>query len=87
MRGMCPLHMALAKSLTDTQMAVTDDGKVIIMAGHKLMKYDKDLELVKTVDLEIDIEAARKKMEQIMEDCPKRKAMMRKEAEEAAHDK
>ncbi len=86
MRGMCPLHMMLAKSLTNTQIVAGDDGEVIVMAGLKLMKYDKDLELIKAVDLEIDIEAARKKMEQIMEDCPRRKELMRKEAEEAGRD-
>ena len=87
MRGMCPLHMALAKSLTNTQIVPGDDGEVIVMAGHKLMKYDKDLELIKAVELDIDIEAARKKMEQIMEDCPRRKELLRKQAEEAGNDR
>ncbi len=38
------------------QMAPTDDGGVIIMVGNKLLKYDKDLNLVKQADLNTGVE-------------------------------
>jgi hypothetical protein len=33
------------------QMAATDDGGVIVLAGNKLMKYDADLVLLKEVEV------------------------------------
>ncbi|MDD4908163.1 MAG: hypothetical protein PHJ00_03785 [Candidatus Omnitrophica bacterium] len=33
------------------QMVASNDGGVIILAGNKLMKYDKDLNLVKEVEI------------------------------------
>ena len=38
------------------QMVATSDGGVIVMAGHKLFKYDKDLNLVKEVELKTRVE-------------------------------
>ena len=38
------------------QMVATSDGGVIVMAGHKLFKYDKDLNLVKEVELKTQFE-------------------------------
>lgn len=36
-----------------TQMAVTADGSIIVLAGNKLMKYNADLELVKEVEVKM----------------------------------
>jgi len=38
------------------QMVATNDGGVIVLAGNKLLKYDKDLNLVKEVELKTDVE-------------------------------
>ena len=38
------------------QMVATSDGGVVVMAGHKLFKYDKDLNLVKEVELKTRVE-------------------------------
>lgn len=35
-------------------MVASEDGGVIILAGNKLMKYDKDLNLVKEVEIKIE---------------------------------
>lgn len=38
------------------EMVATQDGGVIVMAGNKLLKYDKDLKLVKEVYVKTDME-------------------------------
>ncbi len=38
------------------QMVATNDGGVIVMTGNKLLKYDKDLNLVKEVELKTGFE-------------------------------
>lgn len=38
------------------QMVATNDGGVIVLVGNKLLKYDKDLNLVKEVELKADVE-------------------------------
>ncbi len=38
------------------QMAATNDGGVIVLTGNKLLKYDKDLNLVKEVELKTGVE-------------------------------
>lgn len=38
------------------QMVATNDGGVIVMAGNKLLKYDKDLNLIKEVELKTRVE-------------------------------
>ncbi len=38
------------------QMVATSDGGVIVLAGNKLLKYDKDLNLVKEVEIKTEVE-------------------------------
>ena len=38
------------------QIVATNDGGIIIMTGNKLLKYDKDLNLVKEVELKTGVE-------------------------------
>jgi len=38
------------------QMVATNEGGVIVLAGSKLLKYDKDLNLVKEVELKTGVE-------------------------------
>lgn len=49
MAGMVRMHEMMNKT-----MVATNDGGVIIMVGLKLMKYDKDLNLVKEVEIKVD---------------------------------
>ena len=49
MAGMARMHEMMNKT-----MVATNDGGVIVMVGHKLMKYDKDLNLVKEAEIKID---------------------------------
>ncbi len=69
--GMCPMHMMMmSKSMVSTK----DDG-VIIMAGDKLLRYDKNLELVKEAEVDFDAEDMRK----MCEACPECRAAMKEE--------
>jgi len=63
---MCPMHCGM---MMKKMMIATSDGGVIVMAGKKLIKYDKDLNLVKEVEIKMD-------MEKMMKDCPMCHEMM-----------
>ncbi len=64
--GMCPMHMNMCGSMMKSQIVATDDGGVIVLVCNKLMKYDKNLNVVKEVELKIDME---EKMTKMMEKC------------------
>jgi hypothetical protein len=38
------------------QMVATGDGGIVVLKGNKLLKYDKDLNLIKVVELKTDLE-------------------------------
>lgn len=66
--GMCPMHCMMMKKT----MIATQDGGVAVMAGNSLSKYDKDLNLIKEVELKMDTEG----MKKMMDECPMRREMM-----------
>jgi hypothetical protein len=77
MMRMCPMHHMMMGSMMSKTIAPTEDGGVIVLAGDKLIKYDKDLNLVKEVKIEMNMEGMQKKMSQMMEECPMcKKGMM-----------
>jgi hypothetical protein len=80
----CPLHAEAAKTMMKRELVATADGGVVVLQGNKLSKYDKDLNLVKELDLKCDVEAVRAKMREMCAACPMNKKAM-KEAEKAAH--
>ena len=54
MEGMCPAHgMMTMRMITSRNMVATSDGGVIIYVANKLLKYDKDLNLVKNAPVDI----------------------------------
>lgn len=75
MMGMCPMM----KSMMERSVVATSDGGVIVVAGNKLTKYDKDLNVVKEVELKMDMEGMQKMMENMKGMCPMMKGMMGKE--------
>jgi hypothetical protein len=77
MLGMCPMHTMMCQGMMQKEMVATEDGGVIIMAYNKLCKYDKDLNLVKEVELKIDIKAMQDKMQQMMKECVEKCQMMK----------
>ena len=70
----CP-KCGMMKMMMDKTMVASGDGGVIIMIGNKLLKYDKDLELKKEVEIKIDMEAMQKEMMKNMPPCPMMKGM------------
>jgi hypothetical protein len=71
----CPMHAMMMHNMMSCQMVATEDGGVIIMGFGKLTKYDKNLDMVKSVDMKIDTEAMKKMMTEMMEACPMCKKM------------
>jgi len=63
-------HCPMMKKMMEKSMIATADGGVIILIGNKLMKYDKNLNLVKEVEIKIDKEEMWNKMKKRMKNCP-----------------
>ncbi len=76
MMGMHMMKMMMEKSVTPTS-----DGGVVVVAGNKITKYDKDLNLVNEAEIKMDMEAMGKNMKEMMAQCPMMKG--KEEAGEA----
>ncbi len=74
----CPMHGMMMKSMMGCQMVAIEDGGVVVMHCGKMTKYDKDLNMVKEVEMKMDVEAMKKTMTQMMEACPMCKKMTEK---------
>ena len=72
MMGMCQMM----KSMMDRSVIATTDGGIVVVSGNKLTKYDKDLNVVKEVELKMDMEGMQKMMETMKAMCPMMKSMM-----------
>jgi len=66
MMGMCPMM----QSMMQKSVVATSDGGIIVISGNKLTKYDKDLNVVKEVELTMDKEGMQKMMENMKSMCP-----------------
>jgi YHS domain-containing protein len=66
----CPMCTTMCKSMMEKKLVATEDGGIILMAGCKLIKFDKDLNKVKEVSIEIDPEEMKAKMQKMMKCCP-----------------
>ena len=64
------MHGMMMKSMMEKSMVATSDGGVIVLSGNKLTKYDKNLNVVKEVEIAVDMEGAQKQMMQMMEKFP-----------------
>ena len=76
MQGMHPMggmmmKGMMMKGMMEKSMDATGDGGIVVLAGNRLMKYDKNLKLIKEVDIKIDMEAMQKNMTEMMKNCPK----------------
>jgi hypothetical protein len=67
MPGKKMMGMGMMGMLAPRSMVASENGSVIVLVGNKLQKYDKDLNLVKEVEVKIDMGAMKKMM---MENCP-----------------
>jgi len=56
------MHGMMMKSMMSKQIVATTDGGVVVLAGNKIMKFDKNLNLVKEAEIKIDMEGIKKTM-------------------------
>ena len=67
MMGMMKHGMMM--KMMEKSVVATSDGGVVIVVGNKVSKFDKDLNLVKEVDLKTDMDGMKKMMGEMMEQC------------------
>lgn len=77
MMGMCPMHMMMCEHMMKKEIVAAGDGGVIIMTCGKLYKYDKDLNLVKDVELTKIHEDTKAKMEEMKKECAEKCKVMK----------
>ena len=63
-QGMAGQGMMGRGMMSGSSLAATEDGGAIVLMGNQLLKYDKDLNLVKKVEINIDWESWNKTMMQ-----------------------
>jgi hypothetical protein len=86
MMRMCDTHRMLAESMGRRALVSTSDGGVIAMIGSRLMKYDKDLNLVKEADMKLDYASIEQQMQRLMENCPGCRRMSQSQIREDRED-
>ena len=60
----------MMESMMKRSVTATSDGGVVVLFGNKLTKYDKDLNVVKEVELKMDMEGMQKMMGDMKGMCP-----------------
>ena len=65
MGGKMMMHARMNKSIV-----ATSDGGIVVMSGNKLTKYDKNLKVIKEVELATDMEGMQKMMTEMGKMCP-----------------
>ena len=81
------MHGMVMHDMMKKDVIATSDGGVIIVTMNKISKYDKDLNLVKEVDIKMDMEGMQKMMTDMMEKCPMMGKGMMGNADDAAETK
>lgn len=74
---MCPMCIGIAMGMTRVRIASTPDGGAIVSVNGRLMKYDGELNLVKQIDLALDVEQMHRQMMEMM-DSPMHEKMKEK---------
>jgi len=70
-KGMgCPICHMNKTMMDGKKLVATQDGGVVLMMCNKLIKYDASLNVVKEVEIKMDMEAMKKSMEEMKKDCP-----------------
>jgi len=80
--NMMGMHMMM-KLMMEKSVVATSDGGIVVARGNKITKYDKDLNVVKEVEVKMDMAAMGQNMKEMMEQCPMMKAPMMGEEEAA----
>lgn len=69
-KGMGMMGPMMLNAMMPRSMISTEDGKIIVLAGNKLIKYDSDLNLVKEQTIHLDISGMQDLMKRMAENCP-----------------
>jgi hypothetical protein len=75
MMGMMGMMHGMMGSMMRTAVA-TSDGGVVVLNGTKLVKFDKNLNVVKETELKPDTEGMKSMMDQMKQACPMMGQMM-----------
>lgn len=79
------MGMGMMMKMMEKSAIATSDGGIVLVSVDKLSKYDKDLNLVKEIELKSDMAAMQKMMSEMMEKCPMMgKGMMGKNVDKAS---
>jgi len=73
----CPMHMMKCGHMMKSEITGTQDGGVIVMCCNKLYKYDKDLNMVKSVEMKEVQQDCKTMMEQMKKECMEKCPMMK----------
>lgn len=76
MPGMCAEHAMIMSRMMGKNIVASNDGGVILLTGNKLIKFDKDLNMVKKVEVDLDLPGMQKMMMDMRDKCPMCKKMM-----------
>lgn len=79
---MCPMCGMMAGTMMQKSLVQAKDG-FIVAVGNKLVKYDNDLNKVKEVAVDIDMNAMQQTVQQMMQACPMCQQMMRGQQQQA----
>ncbi len=63
--------------MMEKSVVATSDGGIVVLAGNKITKYDKDLNVVKEAEIKVDMDAMQKQMSDMMKMCPMMKEGMK----------
>ena len=75
-KGMMKMGHMMMRSMMDKSIVASNDGGVILLTGNKLIKYDKNLNIVKEAEIPVDAEGMKGMMEQMKQMCPMMGSMM-----------
>jgi len=67
---MPPMGCPKMHEMMNRTVVATSDGGVVVVIGDRIIKYDKDLNVVKEAEIKMDAGAMHKKMLEMKKDCP-----------------
>jgi hypothetical protein len=76
MMGQCPVCGAMMGGMMGRGGIVAVDKAIYVMAGNQLIKYNQNLELVRTAEIKMDMARMHQMAQKMMEACPMRDMMM-----------
>jgi hypothetical protein len=76
MKEMCPMHGGMMGCGMGQSAMVVSGKNIYMLAGHRILKYDLDLNLVAEAEVKMDMAKMQGRMRQMTEQCPMQQEMM-----------